>query len=69
VHVSETPDSWKPVVEPLEAVISIRFSRSYKREFIREFEGFERLPCGGGVEYLHRNPASRRRRRKKKSRI
>jgi hypothetical protein len=21
-------------------------------------------PCGGGVEYLHRNPASRRRRRK-----
>jgi hypothetical protein len=27
------------------------------------------LPCGGGVEYLHRNPASRRRRRKGKSRI
>jgi hypothetical protein len=29
----------------------------------------EVLPCGGGVEYLHRNPASRRRRRKGKSRI
>jgi hypothetical protein len=26
-------------------------------------------PCGGGVEYLHRDPASRRRRRKGKSRI
>jgi hypothetical protein len=25
--------------------------------------------CGGGVEYLHRSPASRRRRRKGKSRI
>jgi hypothetical protein len=23
-----------------------------------------RLPCGGGAQYLHRNPASRRRRRK-----
>jgi hypothetical protein len=28
-----------------------------------------RIPCGGGVEYLHRNPASRRRRRKRKFRI
>jgi hypothetical protein len=27
------------------------------------------LPCRGGVEYIHRNPASRRRRRKGKSRI
>jgi hypothetical protein len=27
------------------------------------------IPCGGGVEYLHRDPASRRRRRKGKSRI
>jgi hypothetical protein len=26
-------------------------------------------PCGGGVEYLQRNPASRRRQRKGKSRI
>jgi hypothetical protein len=24
-------------------------------------------PCGGGVDYLHRDPASRRRRRKGKS--
>jgi hypothetical protein len=28
-----------------------------------------RNPCGGGFEYLHRDPASRRRRRKGKSRI
>jgi hypothetical protein len=28
-----------------------------------------RHPCGGGVEYLHRDPASRRRRRKGKSQI
>jgi hypothetical protein len=26
-------------------------------------------PCGGGVEYLHRDPTSRRRRRKGKSQI
>jgi hypothetical protein len=26
-------------------------------------------PCGGGVEYLHRDPASRKRRRKRKSQI
>jgi hypothetical protein len=29
----------------------------------------DRLPCEGGVEYLHRKPMSRRRRRKGKSRI
>jgi hypothetical protein len=27
------------------------------------------IPCGGGVEYVHRSPASRRRRRKWKSQI
>jgi hypothetical protein len=33
------------------------------------FKGVEwiRHPCGGGFEYLHRDPASRRRRRKRKS--
>jgi hypothetical protein len=29
----------------------------------------DRSPCGGGIEYLHRDPASRRRRRKGKSQI
>jgi hypothetical protein len=42
-------------------VAPVRCSRSYKREFIREFNSY---PCGGGVEYLHRDPASRRRRQK-----
>jgi hypothetical protein len=27
------------------------------------------VPCGGGIEYLHRDPASRRRRRKGKSQM
>jgi hypothetical protein len=31
--------------------------------------GYTEDPCGGGVEYLHRDPASRRRRRKGKSQI
>jgi hypothetical protein len=35
----------------------------------RQFEQSSSSPCGGGVEYLHRNPASRRRRRKGKPRI
>jgi hypothetical protein len=39
---------------------------SYKRQCIREFPVD---PCGGGVEYLHRDPASRRRRRNGKSQI
>jgi hypothetical protein len=31
--------------------------------------GESQHPCGGGVEYLHRNPTSRRRRRKGKSQM
>jgi hypothetical protein len=34
-----------------------------------DFDFKQRNPCGGGVEYLHRGPASRRGRRKGKSRI
>jgi hypothetical protein len=43
--------------------------RSYKElvQFIR-WRG-RTFPCGGGIEYLHRDPASRRRRRKGKSQI
>ena len=29
----------------------------------------ESHPCGGGLEYFHRDPASRRRRQKRKSQI
>jgi hypothetical protein len=44
------------------------------REDMREYENRNLLRpqsslCGGGVEYLHRDPASRRRRRKGKSQI
>jgi hypothetical protein len=69
-------------VKPLEAVIFMRFAPGYKRRGICQtrlslacisgragLEPEEALPCGGGVEYLHRNPASRRRRLKGKSRI
>jgi hypothetical protein len=31
--------------------------------------GYTEDPCGGGVEYLHRDPASRKRRRNGKSQI
>jgi hypothetical protein len=61
-----TTQTWTAVLEPLKAVISVRFSRSYKWRRIFQTE---QSPCGGGVEYLHRSPASRRRRRKGKSRI
>jgi hypothetical protein len=38
------------------------------RSFIGDNEGrFQNDPCEGGVEYLHRDPASRRRGRKGKS--
>jgi hypothetical protein len=42
--------------------------RQSQCDFDFDFE-FEQKPCGGGVEYLHRDPASRRRRRKGKSQI
>jgi hypothetical protein len=35
----------------------------------RDIKQSQLIPCGGGVEYLHRSPASRRRRRKGKSQI
>jgi hypothetical protein len=40
------------------------------RGYIRKWYGtLLMIPCGGGFEYLHRNPASHRRRRKRKSQI
>jgi hypothetical protein len=47
----------------LEAEFSVWSVRSLYNEDQRD------KPCGGGVEYLHRDPASRRRRRKGKSQI
>jgi hypothetical protein len=34
------------------------------RDYISDTEPNLEIPCGGGVKYLHRRPASRRRRRK-----
>jgi hypothetical protein len=51
----------------LEIVFSLwSVQRSYLEENWSDPVGH---PCGGGVEYLHRDPASRRRRRKGKSQI
>jgi hypothetical protein len=44
-------------------------SRNMTWTWITEDRSEEFDPCGGGVEYLHRDPASRRRRRKGKSQI
>jgi hypothetical protein len=38
-------------------------------QYIRKWGSSRVSPCGGGVECLHRDPASRRRRRKGKSRV
>jgi hypothetical protein len=48
----------------LETVFSTRFVQSGYKEDNRGV-----YPCGGGFEYLHRDPTSRRRRRKGKSQI
>jgi hypothetical protein len=46
--------------ELLEAVVfMLSLSRLYTRDLHITFQH----PCGGGVEYLHHDPASRRRRR------
>jgi hypothetical protein len=51
-------------METLEAVILFGPRGSYKRRWILEFKS---NPCGGEVEYLDRDPASRGRRQKKGS--
>jgi hypothetical protein len=39
------------------------------RSYLKLIGAIQAHPCGGGFEYLHRDPASRRRRRKGKSQI
>jgi hypothetical protein len=56
------------VVEPFKEVTSTRFEKSCKKEADSWIQvDLRRLPRRGVVEYLHRNPASRKRRRKGKS--
>jgi hypothetical protein len=56
-------DTQATIEELLRTVFSMRsVQNGYEEEFSRKSAvGF---PCGAGVEYLHRSPASRRRRRK-----
>jgi hypothetical protein len=49
---------------------TVFYTRSAQRGYKKDNRGKRASdPCGGGVEYLHRDPASRRRRRKGKSQI
>jgi hypothetical protein len=50
---------WTITMETVFSIWSV--PRCYKQDSLK--------PCGGGFEYLHRDPASRRRRRKGKSQI
>jgi hypothetical protein len=66
-HVPAATDTHATIQILLETVFSTRsVQRGYKEN---NWSKFSSHPCGGGVEYLHRDPASRRRRRKVKSRI
>jgi hypothetical protein len=42
----------------------VRSVLDYATETTRSVVGWYASPCGGGFEYLHRSPVSRRRRRK-----
>jgi hypothetical protein len=67
-HVPVTMNTLATVEELLDAVLSVRSSCITCSIYSASIVGAT-LPRGGGVEYLHRNPVSRRRRRKWKSRI
>jgi hypothetical protein len=65
-HVTAATDTIATIEQLLEAVFRMRLAL----ELYTDERGSHRFhPCGGGVEYLHRSPTSRRRRRKGKSRI
>jgi hypothetical protein len=71
----ELADSWKQLVAAEPGGVPMGTTKQQTSpwkplDYISDRAGSNTsLPCGGGVEYLHRNPASRRRRRKGKSRI
>jgi hypothetical protein len=66
LHVPLATNRRGIIQELFEVVVSIRFAPSYKR---RTHRIPPPNPCGGGVEYLHRDSANRKRRRKRESRI
>jgi hypothetical protein len=62
-HIPAATDTHAKIEVLFETVFSARsVQRGYK-------EDSESIPCGGGIEYLHRNPARRRKRRVGKSGI
>jgi hypothetical protein len=66
-HVSLATYTHATIEELLEAAFSVRSMLRLCQQGHQL--GARHNPCGGGVEYLHRDPASRRRRRKGKSQI
>jgi hypothetical protein len=69
---TERTFSWQQRNQLFDSVSSIRYAKSYLERITRRLLEITRVscdPCGGGVEYLHRDPASRRKRRKGKSQI
>jgi hypothetical protein len=53
--------------EPFERAFPLESASELQESKLRQETSSS--PCGGGVEYLHSDPASRRRRRKGKSQI
>jgi hypothetical protein len=68
-QVSASTDTQATTEKLLGIVFSVRSARSgnKRRELVNWYWYLVPYPCGGGVQYLHRDPASRRRRRKGKS--
>jgi hypothetical protein len=63
-HVPAATNTQATIEELLEAMFSVGSApRLYNEKPRPDYK------CGGGVEYLHRDPASRRRRRNGKSQI
>jgi hypothetical protein len=67
-HVSAATDEHVTINVLLEIIF---YTQSVQRAYKEDNWGKQTSStlCGGGVEYLHRDPASRRRRRKGKSQI
>jgi hypothetical protein len=65
IHIPEFP--LPSIVDSTDSTVLLLRMARYKNT--NKFPVTYSLPCGGGVEYLHRSPASRSKRRKGKSRI
>jgi hypothetical protein len=68
-HVPAAMNTHSTIELLLETAFSTRSVQSGYKEDNWGEPVIEADPCGGGFEYLHRDPASRRRRRKGKSQM